>query len=82
MACRTMRTTRPLLRRVSHLPPPGGGGATEKQQFPEKPDTEAAFEMPIFPDKEDSFAPPEPMFPPKADSESRNVPGRASASNT
>ena len=59
-------------------PPPGGGGARRKQ-FPEKPDTEAAFEMPIFPDKEDSFAPPEPMFPPKADSESRNVPGRASA---
>jgi hypothetical protein len=59
-------------------PPPGGGGARRKQ-FPEKPDTEAAFEMPIFPDKEDSFAPPEPMFPPKGDSESRNVPGRASA---
>jgi hypothetical protein len=58
-------------------PPPGGGGARSKQ-FPEKPDTEAAFEMPIFPDKEDSFAPPEPMFPPKGDSESRNV-GRASA---
>ena len=60
-------------------PPPGGGGARKSKQFPEKPDTEAAFEMPIFPDKEDSFAPPEPMFPPKGDSESRNVPGRASA---
>ena len=60
-------------------PPPGGGGARKSKQFPEKPDTEAAFEMPIFPDKDDSFAPPEPMFPKKPDSESRNVPGRASA---
>ena len=61
-------------------PAPGGGGARRRsKQFPEKPDTEAAFESPLFPDKEDSFAPPEPMFPPKADSESRNVPGRASA---
>ena len=61
-------------------PPPGGEGAKRRsKQFPEKPDTEAAFEMPIFPDKDDSFAPPEPMFPPKGDSESRNVPGRASA---